>query len=286
MREIDHHSNTRTIRRDQELRKNLSLVLFALLVALLVGCTMPESPLPAATATGGGSANGGVAAASSGSATSSGAANTAAGATAGTFKLTVPHLAPWVVKATAKASSSRAFVEADSGDFTIVDHNNDNATVGSGPLNGSTTVLAGTTAYTTSGVLPAGSYGVTVNIYNANDGEGAVVSGEADFTVIAGRTIPVTVTCFPVNSTTVEMPAQNTESVALSPGGYESWFWVPSGYATQTGFEVTASNYGESFGTVYYFVFYADGTYTGSFSTANPDNPSTFVDVNPSEGEA
>ena len=128
------------------------------------------------------------------------------------IKVTVPGVAPWVLKAAKTASkslgptsrsASRAILEADTVNFTVTPQ-------------GSSTPAASWTEYpgyfasatpgnltsTTSQNLPLGSYTLTVDVFNSAVSTTApVVSGTATFALATnGETLPVTVVCAPTNA--------------------------------------------------------------------------------------
>ncbi|MGA2976163.1 MAG: DUF4493 domain-containing protein [Spirochaetia bacterium] len=198
------------------MRKNLVLVLFAILVALFVSCTMPETQLPKGTTT-------------STSSTTSGVT--------GTVKVTVPHIAPWMqqVLKTKTPATQRAFLEADLVDFYIYDLNNgDNlVTSWSDSPGNNLYYYSDPSADTSTQTLPTGSYEVEVFIYNTNVSSSTPVDwGYTDVNVYAGQTASATITCTPWNPTTLSNPNSLYISNDLNGGG-EQWFFIPS-YSTQT----------------------------------------------------
>jgi len=247
------------------MRRELVLLLAVALVASLVACSPPLPQVPEATAT------------SSGATTGSSATPAAA---TGTVKFSIPNLAPWVQYAVAHThSKSKAFVEADWVSIEI-DKQVDEETWASytylqaypsysaTPGNTPATSVASTS-------MPAGNYRALVSVGSFYTTPGTyTVSGSADFTINAGETTYTTVTCIPNNYTDLDEGLWSGYGSLTSH--QEQWFWVPSYDSERQTYINVQVGQGD---TLYCFVFYGDGTYTGSSGAFTMDDGISSLSV-------
>ena len=184
-----------------------------------------------------------------------------AGKETGTINISIPEYAPWINTTRATATSdnlsvSKAWLVSSTVDFTLYNS--------SGTYVDDITVAAGVAATGWEVTVHTG-YTIKAEVYNGNVSTTVpVVTGvSSPFTVTAGNTTTVTVTCFPYN------PVSLTEGVSSSPYNLNSWgekWFSVTPTTANTIFTVTSINTSDTG----IYVFGSDGLIDGYIDTTNP----------------
>jgi|GEM_PF-3521726 hypothetical protein len=163
----------------------------------------------------------------------------------GGFKVAVPAIAPWVLAGEGKgkslsANAGRALCAADSVTFTVMQGSTQVTSWSESPYS-SGNLTNGALASTQSQTIPAGSYTLSVNIYNdANSITVPIVAGTQNFSIASGVTTTVTVVCTPPSSNSLTIGTSLSADLG-APWVFTSGGWLTS-HGAETWFNFTAAS--------------------------------------------